>query len=68
MLISASSLDRWFGQESDQERPSYAARLRRTLSDQELKQVEELFRRQLTGQTVPWRSLNVYLLAGHPAE
>jgi putative ATPase len=67
MLISSSSLDRWFGLEPDQERPSYAARLLHTLSDQELKQVEELFRRQLMGQAVPWRSWNVYLVASRPA-
>jgi putative ATPase len=68
MLISSSGLDHWFGLDPDHVRPSYANRLLRYLSAKELKEVEGLFRRQLTGQAVPWLSHNVYLVASLQGE
>jgi len=45
MLIGSPALDRWFGQDRDQTRPSYASHLRRSLSPEELAEVEALFRK-----------------------
>jgi putative ATPase len=59
-LISAATLDRWFAAQGEGDRPSYAGHLAGRLSPGEVGEVEALFRRQLTGQTVPWRTLLVY--------
>jgi len=66
MLVTASTLDRWFGPDPDAGRPSYASRLLRHLSAGELSEVEGLFRRQLGGQAVPWRSYQAYLTGQCP--
>ncbi len=66
MLVSAGTLDRWFAPEGEGGRPSYAAHLLRGLSPDELARVQALYRRQLTGQAVPWRSQLVYLTAQLP--
>ncbi len=43
-------------------RPSYAQRLAAKLSADEIAQVEEMFRRQLLNQVVPWRSRTAYVV------
>ncbi|MGD8397218.1 MAG: AAA family ATPase [Anaerolineae bacterium] len=63
MLIGEATLDRWFADAGDGERPSYAQHLRRRLSDAELAEVEGLLRRQLTGQTVQWHTHVAFLTA-----
>jgi putative ATPase len=65
-LVSAATLDRWFGEPQAGERPSYGQHLRRHLAGPELAQVEALFRRQLAGQTVTWRTHIVYVRGVHP--
>jgi putative ATPase len=61
--ISPTQLDRWFSPAAAGERPSYAQRLASLLKPEEIAAVEALYRRKLTGQTVPWRSVTAYLLA-----
>jgi putative ATPase len=62
--ISQEHLDRWFSV-SPGERPSYRERLAKTLlDDDQLLQVERLFRRQLKDTLVTWRSSQFYLVAG----
>ncbi|MBN1658643.1 MAG: AAA family ATPase [Anaerolineae bacterium] len=64
LLVGQAALDRWFAPPgSDSDRPSYAAHLRRRLSAEEVAQVERIFRGQLTGQAVPWRTRLAYLVA-----
>jgi hypothetical protein len=62
MLVSPATLDRWFTLASDRDRPSYAQHLRRRLAADELAGVEALFRQQLGGQPVPWRTRTVFVL------
>jgi putative ATPase len=64
-LVSAATLDRWFGESQAGERPSYGQYLRRHLAAEELAGVEALFRRQLAGQTVTWRTHIVYARGVH---
>ncbi len=59
-LVSPATLDRWFAVEAQGERPSYAQHLLRHLTMDELVKVEALFRRQLAGQMVPWRTRIVF--------
>jgi putative ATPase len=66
MLVGPAAIGRWFAAGSDSDRPSYAAHLRRRLSADEVAQVERIFRGQLTGQTVPWRTRFAYLVARAP--
>ncbi len=61
--ISAEHLARWFGASPEGQRPSYAQRLRQSLSADELAQVQALFERQLRDQSVTWASQVVYLSA-----
>ncbi len=64
--IQSATLDRWFGAAPAGERLSYKARLSAILTTDELAAVEDLYRRQLTGQTVPWRSVNALVVARKP--
>lgn len=68
MLVSGGTLDRWFSAGGEGGRPSYAGRLARRLSPDEVARVESLFRRQLTGQAVPWRSRLAFVAARRPLE
>ncbi|MDX9828732.1 MAG: AAA family ATPase [Anaerolineae bacterium] len=68
MLVSGGTLDRWFSAGGEGGRPSYAGRLARRLSPDEVARVESLFRRQLTGQAVPWRSRLAFVTARRPLE
>jgi putative ATPase len=68
MLISQATFDRWFSLDAGQERPSYARHLLRHLSMDELLEVQALFRRQLAGQTVPWRTRTALLVGQHVGE
>ncbi len=58
--VTAGLLDRWFAPAGDG-RPSYRQRLAALLSDEEIAQVEALYRRQFLNQVVPWRSRTVYV-------
>ncbi len=62
-LVGDETLSRWFAREGRQGRPSYAQHLLGTLSSDELDVVEALFRRQLAGQIVPWRTYLAYMVA-----
>lgn len=68
MLVSGGTLDRWFSAGGEGGRPSYAGRLVRRLAPDEIMRVESLFRRQLTGQTVTWRSRLAFVTARRPLE
>jgi len=68
MLVSGGTLDRWFAAGGEGGRPSYAGRLARRLAPDEVARVESLFRRQLTGQTVTWRSRLAFVTARRPLE
>jgi putative ATPase len=61
--ISAEHLARWFSASPEGQRPSYAQRLRQSLSAGELAQVQALFERQLHDQSVARTSQVAYLLA-----
>ena len=61
--IQSATLDRWFGVAPAGERPAYKERLGALLTPDEMAAVEEMYRRELTGQTVPWRSVTVYVVA-----
>jgi putative ATPase len=65
-LISAATLDRWFAASADGARPSYAQHLARRLGPAQVDEVEALFRRQLAGQTVTWRTHLAYAHARTP--
>jgi putative ATPase len=65
-LISAATLDRWFRNAEAGGRLSYGQHLRRYLADGDLVEVEALFRRQLTAQTVTWRTHIAYAVGLHP--
>jgi putative ATPase len=60
-LVSPATLDRWFALDTEGERPSYAQHLLRRLTVDQLAEVGALFRRQLGGQTVPWRTRMVFV-------
>src|SRR5262249_41956698 len=61
--LTAAHLARWFTVSAGSGRPTYASRLRASLSAAELQRVEACFRRQLLDQIVPWRTTLVYITA-----
>jgi putative ATPase len=61
--ITPALLDRWFTPAAADTRPAYVQHLAAHLGADELAAVEALYRRKLTGATVPWRSVTVYLVA-----
>jgi hypothetical protein len=61
--IGAEHLVRWFSTDSDRQRPTYAQHVRKTLSVDELAQVQALFEAQLREQSVNWSSQIAYLSA-----
>jgi putative ATPase len=64
--LSTRALDAWFapGREGA---PSYADHLRDALAPDDLAEVEARYRRQLSGQVVPWTSVLVVVRARMPA-
>jgi putative ATPase len=64
-LLTEQQIVRWF-EINGEGRPSYAEHLRRELDDEEIEQVRALAERQLTGETVRWRS-TVVLLTARPS-
>jgi len=62
-IVSADLLTRWFTPASPKGRPSYADHLAKQLTRDELDAVAGLFRGQLAGRTVPWRSRIAFLRA-----
>jgi putative ATPase len=61
--LTPTLLARWFSPAAPGDRPSYSQRLAAFLSADELAAVQTLYNRSLTGQTVPWRSVTVYVVA-----
>jgi putative ATPase len=65
--ITPALLDRWFTPAAPDARPAYVQRLTADglsrLDADEVAAVEALYRRKLTGATVPWRSVTAYLVA-----
>ncbi len=68
MLITPATLERWFALEAAGQRLSYAQHLLRRLTADELAEVAALFRRQLTGQAVAWRTRIVFIGGQLPSE
>jgi putative ATPase len=62
VLVSSSTLDQWFVTEADRERLSYAQHLLRKITAAELAQVRALYQRELTGQTIGWRTRIVFVV------
>jgi putative ATPase len=60
LLITPGMLDRWFDRSAGQ---SYINRLATTLTTQEQAQVEQVFRRILTQQTVAWQQSHILIVA-----
>jgi hypothetical protein len=56
-------LERWFGDSSVDNRPTYAQHLSIHLTPAEIEQVRGLFQRQLLNQSVAWHSRTAYLVA-----
>jgi len=61
--ISPAELVRWFAQEGEGGRPSYAEHLLNVISPAELAQVQALYEGQLDEQIVPWVSTTLFLVA-----
>ncbi len=54
--LGEAHVERWFATVSDSGRPTYAACLRRLLSEAEVHTVHQLYRRTLARKTVSWHS------------
>jgi hypothetical protein len=63
MLISPAAAERWFSEEQDRERPTYAQHLLGRITVEELTEVRALFQRQLAGQEIAWRT-RIAFIAG----
>ncbi len=61
--ITRAELDRWFAPEGRGDRDSYAGRLLRAITPDELMRVQVLYTDQLCDQAVPWQSTMLYLAA-----
>jgi putative ATPase len=61
LQVTKGLLSRWFGEGSGG-RPSYAQRLRQSLSQDEVDGVRQIFTRQLLNRSVLWRSRTLYIL------
>ena len=64
-LILPEQVEAWFSPGSG--RPSYADRLGAYLSPGELERLHGIYRQQLAGKTVAWRSQTAYLTASRPS-
>ncbi|NOY81340.1 MAG: AAA family ATPase [Kiritimatiellaeota bacterium] len=65
-LIAPERVEQWFGGQGAKGRPTYAERLAAELSPDEVARVHAVYRRQLAGRTVPWKSVVTYLKAVRP--
>jgi putative ATPase len=63
MLVSPAVVDRWFSIEAGRDRPSYAQHLLRRITVDELALLKALFQRQISGQTVSWRTSIAFVIA-----
>jgi putative ATPase len=61
--IAPATVARWFSPTPEGARPSYSERLALLLDTEELARVRGLYERALSGQTVSWRSVTVFLVA-----
>jgi putative ATPase len=61
--INAALLARWFTPSQMGERPSYYDYLAARLAPEEIRRVEELYRRQLLNRSVPWQSHTLFMTA-----
>jgi putative ATPase len=66
-LISPAAIGRWFAENPDRERPSYAQHLLDRITAEDLAEVRALFQRQLAGQAVTWRT-RIAFIAGNWAD
>ena len=64
-LVTPARLGRWMtpGVASGQQRPSYAENLRVLLSEEELTQVGDLFRKALLNRPVAWQTTTAFITA-----
>ncbi len=65
-LITPERVEQWFADRGVKGRPSYAERLATELSSDEVARVHDVYRRQLAGRTVAWKSVVTYLKAVRP--
>jgi len=63
--ITPQQLGHWFNP-GGEKRHTYASHLRQRLDEEEVRQMRRLFERELTNQTVPWSSTQVFLTAAAP--
>ncbi len=66
LQITRPLLARWFDPAPDGARPSYAQRLARTLSAEEILQARAAFERALLGRAVSWRTVTAYVTGRKP--
>jgi len=65
MLVTRSQIERWFGAGRDG-RPGYGDMLRRSLSDDEMREVELALVSAIAGKTVAWRRTVLFVRARAP--
>lgn len=65
MLITPALFERWFAEDVQGERPSYAQHMLRRLSAEELREYRAVARRDLLNQPVMWGTTMAYLVASH---
>ena len=58
--IDEAMIQRWFTSKSEENRPSYGQHLSKLLTPVEIEKCEVLFRKNLLGKTVSWRSSVAY--------
>jgi putative ATPase len=66
LQITRALLARWFDPAPYGARPSYAQRLARILSAEEILQTRTAFERALLGRAVPWRTVTIYVVGRKP--
>ena len=54
--LSSTHLERWFSPADDGQRPTYGQHLQKRLTSDEIRQVKDLFERQLLNQVVTWKT------------
>jgi putative ATPase len=63
-LISAADIEGWFAAAQAGRPPGYGSFLAAVFSRGELKRIKRLFEKQLSGRTVTWLRVNLYVAAG----
>ena len=66
MLVSPATLERWFSEETEQERPSYAQHLLACITADEIAGLKALFFRRLAGEAVVWRTRIAFVVGQSP--